>query len=389
MGKSKERFKLFYFHIPKTGGQTLATRLASAFPIGKSSIMGDGLYYPKGEAELYKLFEDHQFVERHVVGPVLQNIRNIDFLVTIRDPIKQIVSNYLHVLRQPENNLYRPAKALTPLDFFLRFGDLLANSQAKYLVTAFYDNQPIPDPVTYYMSRSIEALDRIRWIVPTRSIDEFTTLWSLETQITVPQNQILTNVAPKDDAYEELLNIVRSMPELYAIDLCLWQAAIERYEYYREDILSRQIPFNSPNNTTRAYYKDGEGIWLQKGWHPPQQTPVGLAWWAGPGQYSKVMYQRKENSRYLRLTVVVLCGVESKGIKLVKPDMIKDLPVAKIQQGEFLTFWVDLAELPKKGYFWFYVPCVMSPIMVDHVTDDVTRQSFATTDWRFDECIPA
>jgi hypothetical protein len=31
---------IFYLHVPKTGGQSLAARLASAFPAGRADIMG-------------------------------------------------------------------------------------------------------------------------------------------------------------------------------------------------------------------------------------------------------------------------------------------------------------------------------------------------------------
>ena len=37
---------MFYLHIPKTGGQTLARRLASAFPPGRAHLQEGQFTYP-------------------------------------------------------------------------------------------------------------------------------------------------------------------------------------------------------------------------------------------------------------------------------------------------------------------------------------------------------
>ena len=127
---------IFYHHIPKTGGQTLATGIASAFPFGQSSIMGPDLCFPDG---LKELFSTYKFVERHVYCNVRPALKDIDILVTVREPVRQVVSNYLHVLREPKSPLYRPAKLLSSYEFFKRFGDMLANNQASNFVGAYSD----------------------------------------------------------------------------------------------------------------------------------------------------------------------------------------------------------------------------------------------------------
>ena len=40
-------FEMFYLHVMKTGGQTLATRLASGFDPGKVHMFQDDLAFPE------------------------------------------------------------------------------------------------------------------------------------------------------------------------------------------------------------------------------------------------------------------------------------------------------------------------------------------------------
>ena len=252
--------KIFYLHIPKTGGQTLATRLASAFPIGRSDIMGSDLRYPDGVDQLKSLMEKNDFVERHLAGPVLKDIHAFDLLATVREPVSQIVSNYFHICNEPQNMLYRPASFLSPREFFDKYGDILGNNQSRYLVSYFFDQVITPEPLLTYSRLLWDALDRIRWIVPTESIDEYIALWSIEMGRHVPNPSIMINVTNKDARFEELFQIVHAKPHLYSLDLLLWELVRDRFLSYKKGVLRAAIPWNAPDDTSRAYWGEASGI---------------------------------------------------------------------------------------------------------------------------------
>ena len=121
--------KMFYLHIPKTGGQTLATRLASAYRPDKCCFLARDLNYPRDIEELDKLSATKDFIEAHVGGEMLRNRNNLDILVTVREPISQLISNYRHIRREPTSLWYRPATELSAELFFDNFGDFFANHQ--------------------------------------------------------------------------------------------------------------------------------------------------------------------------------------------------------------------------------------------------------------------
>ena len=59
---------MFYLHVPKTGGHTLATRLASAFDPDKVHMFQGDLEFPRDSEKLKTLLREKEFIESHVVG---------------------------------------------------------------------------------------------------------------------------------------------------------------------------------------------------------------------------------------------------------------------------------------------------------------------------------
>jgi hypothetical protein len=390
MGKNKDVTasitKIFYLHVPKTGGQTLASRIASAFPLGQSDIMGMDFCYPNGVAELRHKLTTSSFVEGHVSGPVLSNCGDLDLMTTVREPVSQVISNYLHVLREPGNVLHRAAKQQPAERFFKDFGDLLANNQSRYLASAFFPVEIDSFEFQKFSLQLFAALDRIRWIVPTDLIDEFITLWTLENRLTVPYGNVYINVASRDDGYEYLLEVVRAMPELYAMDLLLYQEAKQRYYAYRAKILRDAGPLHSTDNASRAFFKDRSGIWLGRGWYYPEIIVGGeIRWWAGPDQLSEVGYSRSKNERYLKFSVHVVCGISFSDILAVRGNRRDLLPITSAEESDKSRayYWIDLQSMPLKGSFYLWVPRVWSPIMLDSANRETRRQSFSSGEWEF------
>jgi hypothetical protein len=376
--------KIFYHHIPKTGGQTLATRLASAFPLGRASIMGADLNYPGGIDELRRLLDGNDFVERHVNGPVLERFEGIDIVVTVREPVSQIVSNYLHILREPASSLHRPATLLSPPTFFRQFGDLLRNHQTRYFIGAYRDLHPDIERLVNWTSVMLDCLGRPRWIVPSEAIDEFCTIWQLETGRAMAVPSEYRNVAEGEFANRKTLEkMVSETPDLYAIDLLLWQAAKAHYCEYRRQAFDRSIssiPY--ANNWNHVWSELGCGIWLGIGWHQPQSTSIGIEYWAGPERLSEIHFKRGTSLRYMAFSVVVFCGVSESDIIFLANDGRELSLIWSRKSDNEVEYVVDLDGMEQQGAVIMRVPEVWSPVMVDETSDDVSRRSVATTRWR-------
>lgn len=376
--------KIFYQHIPKTGGQTLATRIASAFPIEKSSIMGVDLNYPEGRDNLEELFVKYDFVERHVNGRVLNDLKDTDILLTVRNPVKQIVSNYLHILREPTSPLYRPAKLLAPNVFIKQFGDLLADSQTRYFISAYCDLFPDLDRKISWMSKLLSCIDLVRWYVPTEFIDDFCLLWQLETGRSMFQPEIRINEAEEISVSKsELELIVTGMPELYSLDLLFWQISRQRYEIYRRIVLARQSKIIDNDNWGKAWTEGPNLICLRRGWWPPQMVTNGnFAWWAGPERLSEIQVKRDNYHRYLIFSIIVYCGIYENNILLVASNgRVLSSIFHRISDAEVI-YVVNIDCLANEELIYLRVPDVWSPIVVNAESTDISRKSVATCNWR-------
>lgn len=352
--------------------------------------MGPDLNYPDGIETLKQLFDKHDFVERHVNGPVFRDPVDVDFLVTVRDPVKQIVSNYLHILREPASPLHRPATLLSPQSFFFNYGDLLANHQTRYFISAYCELHPDIERQVAWATLLLDCLDKVRWFVPTEAIDEFCMLWQMETgrQMLLPNARI--NIAESSlNQYKELEAIVAKMPELYSIDLLFWQIARQRYEIYRRDVIRLQINNRYPDNWGCAWSEGEAGIWLGRGWHRPE--PIGdgrYAWWAGPERLSEIYVKRKSCYHYIIFSVIVYCGIYEHNIKIINTEGEVLVPNFRRIDDTEVIYVVNLSNLGEEMHLKLRVPEVFSPAMVNLETKDTSRKSVATCKWRLSSVSP-
>jgi hypothetical protein len=131
---------IFLLHIPKTGGQTLATRLAAAYPPGRAYIMRDNI---EDGHTLIDRCRSYDFVEAHVGHAALSSKpAEVDVISVVRDPVEQILSHYRHVKRGADMALHRIANAMAPTDFLLRFASFFCDFQARALVRAHLPAPP-------------------------------------------------------------------------------------------------------------------------------------------------------------------------------------------------------------------------------------------------------
>jgi hypothetical protein len=377
---------LFYIHIPKTGGQTLAARLASAFLPEHTWFMQRELRFPEDREFLEELKNSKKFIESHITGELLQDFHDFDILTTVREPLSQIISNYRHIRREPANRWHRAAQTLAPEAFFDAFGNFFVNHQTRYLLSAFHamHEEIIQKGYNYALhTRLYASIDRLRWLVPTEAIDEFIILWSLETKRPVPSNRNKVNLAPEDDCdVKSLRNLLLARPHLYTFDALLWQIARDHFAAYRTKVHELLVPWSWPDNSRRAYARGDAGIWLDENWYDPEVSDANLAWWAGPGACSSIRYRRTDEDRFLSFDVTVVNGIEREDIRVyVKADFSK-ARVRKIARSpERVSYSISLDELKQQDQLLLIVPEAMAPIMTSATDPGIERRSFLATNW--------
>ena len=379
---------MFYLHIPKTGGQTLATRLASAFDPDKVHMFQNDLAFPRDSEKLKTLVREKEFIESHVAGPILAEPIDCPILCTIREPVAQMVSNWLHIRRNPDNRWHRAAVSLTPAEFFDLAGDDIMNHQTNGMLSAFVNIRGLTGSIGYYRAFNQHlqgGADRIRWLVPTELIDEFLDLWSAETKRTVPNRWAMVNAAPPEAAEDRERGIiaVRAMPHLYAYDQLLYQMARMRFAEYRQEVAELIAPWSYPHDSRRACRMERGGVWLTRNWYDPEIHDGKRAWWCGPERVSEVRIWRANGERYLNFFVKGVNGIDYREITARTKETAATLPVnhRAVQDGDGMHYSIDLDSLRERDTINL-VTLECYPAIATTTHDmGLVRGSFIAVDW--------
>lgn len=379
---------MFYLHIPKTGGQTLARRLASAFPPGRAHLQVDQFTYPVDCAAFSDCLARHDFVEAHVTGQLLEDRPVEDLLVTVREPVAQIISNFRHIRREPDRRLSRAARELDPGAFFDHFGDFFTNFQTRYLLSAFLPLGIEEQRHGYWQTYARHlptVLDKVRWLVPTDRIDAFVPLWEAETGRRAAERAYATNHAPPDGVDLPALEAaIRARPALFALDSVLYQYACARHAEWTAGVQQRLAPWDYPANASRVFEGDGGGVWLRRGWYPSEHTRLGPGNWAGPVRRSDIAVKRAPGQDVLVFDVIVINGITFGDIHPFEAGGFTPLPVTREEVArDQWRYRVDLAGLPAACEVALMVPNCYAPINVfaEGTSAGLERRSFLAAGW--------
>ncbi|MBW6397170.1 hypothetical protein KPL78_04880 [Roseomonas sp. HJA6] len=381
------RHRIYYLHIPKTGGQTLGTRLASAFPTDRSWVLQDDL---RSAAQFDRLFQDHDFVEGHAASGLLKRADpRIDILCTVRHPVSHVRSLFRHILREPLLRLHPPAKALGFHGFAEHYGDMLFNQQSRTLVETmegrdhqFYrGNRNV-----WLLERLAPSIKRVRWLVPTEQIDDFCRWWPLETGHSTVPEELRINVAPAAEMDDEIEAFARENPERFGLDYTLWQIANQHYAAWRSTVLQKATPRPDTNVPSCAFADPDLGaIWMLDGWYPRGVRGDGIAeWWAGPAEVSRILVRRSPGVDRLRLEIPAMIRLRHEQFHVFADESTKRLParVALVEKGPLSEMVIDLPqELGDSFRLLIQVPRVASLLEIDPAARDGRRRSFASQNW--------
>lgn len=379
---------MFYLHIPKTGGQTLARRLASAFAPGRAHLRVGQFTFPADCAAFADSLAAHDFVEAHVTGELLNGREIADLLVTVREPVAQIISNFRHIRREPDRRLSRAARELDPGTFFDHFGDFFTDFQTRYLLSAFIPLGLEEQRRGFWPTAAHHLppiLERIRWLVPTDAIDAFVPLWEAETGRRAAERAYATNHAPDDGVDLAALEAaIRARPALFALDGVLYQYARSRFAAWRDAVQQQVAPWDYPANASRVFHNAGGGVWLRRGWYPSEETPHGRGNWAGPARRSDIAVLRGDGQDVLTFDVIVINGITFSDITAHACSDFGELPVRREEVGrDHWRYRIDLAGQPRRCEIALMVPDCYAPINVfpDRDNGGLERRSFLAANW--------
>lgn len=386
---------MFYLHIPKTGGQTLARRLASAFPPGKAHLQPEQFTYPADCAAFAECLAANDFVEAHLAGELMQGCKVADLLVTVREPVAQIMSNFRHIRREPDRRLSRAARELDAGTFFDHFGDFFTNFQTRYLLSTFLPLglEEQRHGIWHTAARHLpKVLGRVRWLVPTDRIDAFVPLWEAETGRRAAERAFATNHAPADGVdVAALETAIRARPALFALDSVLYQYACSRHAEWAAGVQQQIAPWDYPANASRVFHGDGGGIWLRRGWYPSEQTPHGPGNWAGPEQRCDVSVRRAPGQDELAFDVIVINGITFTDIAAYDVADFTALPMRHEElEGDQWRLRIDLTGLPEACEIALMVPTCYAPINVFAAGEKgkLERRSFLAANWSLRAATP-
>ncbi len=335
---------------------------------------------------------DKQFIESHVAGHLLKNLPALDILVSVRDPIEQMISNYRHIHRDPANRWHRATKRMSARDFFDKFGHWFTNHQSRYILSAFVPLHAEIDEKGYYAAFAehfFAAIARIRWLVPTGSIDEFLDLWSIETSRVIPNAAAVVNTATQDGMdVAALRELLVARPHLYPFDALLHELAKDRFRTYRRSIRERLIPWCYPDNSRRACADGAAGIWLTENWYDPEVSDTGSAWWAGPQNRSEVRFRRQPRQTFLGFEVRVVNGIGYDQIEVFAKQGFRPLHTRRVFVHADLTrYWISIESLAVEDDLVLTVPECWAPILSTASDDSVVPCSFLSANWQLTESL--
>lgn len=380
--------KTFYLHIPKTGGQSLAQRMAALYPLGRSEVLTTD--YGENDAEkLREAFDRFDFIESHANGGVLGRLSGAKILVTVRNPIDQIASHYRH-LAQPSMPLWeRAVKAMEPGAFLDTFADFLTNYQARCIVEAFYNFEGLSreiGPLETILRYLPSCLERIDWFVPSERIDEFLDLWALENDFPVrPRKFVPVNQSQKDSIdTKKLREAIASRSELYDFDTVIYNHARRRYSEFYNRAVSKHTVSAEINDAFLTFRAHGEHIWLAQNWYAPEPKEVTggeYTWWAGPWSRSSITCRLKEPGGLIKFKVKVFSGVSPLDLVFLD-DQFKALKSEFHRSGDDIEFSIDVKHLAGDSKVYIDVPFCYAPIQISKTDDSCVRRSILTANWR-------
>jgi len=286
---------ILHFHIPKTGGQSFARRVAQALP-------GNAAWHERGDlnnenapAILEECLRDQiKFVSAHCAGPLFSDEHRFDYLTFIRNPLDHIISHVSHIAREPANILHTLVNNVSPIDAVKAAPEWFFDFQARYAVAAFTRRRgkDVLKRERHWLTQQLlDTCTRFKWMAPVDKMDAFCPLFFAETGLTQPDALARRNAAPdQTERWSDLRDWLQQNPHLFAVDALLYEEAIRRFEAWTKQFWARtrraSAVFSADDESARIASDTSLGrIKLGDGWSLRESSAEkGRVFQTGPKQ---------------------------------------------------------------------------------------------------------
>ncbi|MBT9444125.1 MAG: hypothetical protein IV086_00340 [Hyphomonadaceae bacterium] len=348
-------------------------------------------------ADVQRLARTKRFISAHVEGPVLGSVDLFDVACLVREPVDQIVSSFVHILREPTNPLHALVNTLPFDDVFRLAPEWFFNHQSRYLVGAYYSMSPVeacaPNHDRFLYDNLYPAMDRIRWLAPTKDQGDLACFIAIELGLEIETDVPCANVSPLVESanLDSMRDWLRGRPYLYALDSIAHMEATARFQALKTSVLASSMKRNAATKTSRlpaktAFSQGEQRILLGDSWWPPIVTPGwGIEYRAGPHAVSTVHFRRNRDDRWLAFDVAFVAGNDLNEMKYVLSDDYSYLKFRVQSVDGKVSVWIDLGSASLEGSIVICSPRIypLSVFNNDYLHSNV-RVAFSTGNWRFE-----
>lgn len=163
---------LFYFHVPKTAGTSITDEIRQHFVESQILTENGNLTVPFLQAYGKQRLRDVGFIHGHPgVGAAAYLEGNADAVTLLRNPVDQVISNYLHLVRGVPQPWHRAANALGFRDFLRAYPEFLV-FQTLSLAKGLGLEVP-PERVYDTLPQVLRYLESTTLLGTVEQIDEF------------------------------------------------------------------------------------------------------------------------------------------------------------------------------------------------------------------------
>lgn len=258
---------VFFYHIPKTAGDTLRNFLLSRpDSVCPAYTWTTLLSIPSSELHQYKIFSGHFY------GQIEQQINTDLFKFSLlRDPLERAFSHYGHVIRDPSHYLHRRATELGSFQAYLEdplTRTSISNFQSRMLainadVKSIYQGMTDTEKASWALEKHLETTDfgasedQILWAAKARitnfdligiteRLSEFIALLCLKLSWPYPKTLVSTNINIKRPKHEEQPDqIIETLKNINNIDIALYDWAKDRFDEQLMLALTKTVTYNA------------------------------------------------------------------------------------------------------------------------------------------------
>lgn len=387
--KVKKLRQIFHLHVPKTGGQTLGYRLTSSLPPELSHYFNGDLDAEGIEA----LVRDGRklVISAHVSGPALAEVDDLDVVSVLRQPIDQIVSNYLHVRREVNHPLHALSHSVPYAELFDLVPEWFFNHQSAYVVGAInkISGLDLLTPrVRWIASRLFDSLDRLTWLGVTDKLDDFARMVSMESGVPLGPN-VRINVAPDRDEtlVADLRGWLAGAADRFSLDLMAYEEACLRQARLRKSIAEEAmaaVPRGRLVEDARhlVVSENAFEARLISGWFGPRpNTAWRREYPAGPDLISTIHFSGAAQGASLAFDIAYVAGMHIREIQFLDEDTGKSLAVDIGTEESFHSVSIPL--WAPEGRIAVVCPRAFPRAVFTKNMNDIEKITFSAGRWRY------